>query len=159
MSLDLASKAIEIARTQVGVEEVPRGSNRGPAVDEYLRSVGLDSSRASYAWCAAFCSWSIAQAAKALGIKPQFRGSAGALRLLEKNPGLILDTPVPNSIFVMDFGKGKGHTGFVYAIDPDGEKLWTVEGNSDSAGSRTGGSVVLLDTRRVSKCAGFLRIA
>lgn len=159
--MDLATKAIELARTKVGVEEVPRGSNRGRDVDEFLRvGGGLDPSAGKYAWCAAFVSWAIIRAGEALGAKPQFRRSARALGLLEKNPALIIDTPEPNSIFVIAHGdKGLGHTGFVIALDLSNPGvLLTLEGNSDSlTGSRTGGSCVLR-TRRIDECKSFLQI-
>lgn len=159
MILDLASKAIEIARTQIGVTEHPPGSNRGPEVDKYLAAAGLDASSGHYAWCAAFCSWSIIEAAKALGFAPRFKRSARALGLLERNPDLILPAPLPQCIGVIDHDGTLGHAFFIYDIDAnDPGLLMTLEGNSDVAGSRTGGSVVLR-SRRVEECKGFIQIA
>ena len=50
----LMMAAIAFAETQLGVEEQPKLSNRGPEVDEYLRSVGLNPVGQHYSWCAAF---------------------------------------------------------------------------------------------------------
>ena len=53
----LAAAALDAARGEIGVREVPPGSNRGPKVDVYLRAVGLDPAAGCYAWCAAFVYW------------------------------------------------------------------------------------------------------
>ena len=50
----LLSKVLEVAASQIGVTEVPPNSNRGPKVDEYLRSVGLNPEGHNYSWCAIF---------------------------------------------------------------------------------------------------------
>lgn len=63
----LVERTLGIAAAEVGVMEVPPGSNRGPRVDEYLESVGLDPSDDSYPWCAAFVYWSFQKAAAQLG--------------------------------------------------------------------------------------------
>jgi hypothetical protein len=156
--MTLAEKTIEIALSQKGATEHPPGSNRGPEVDEYLRCVGLDASRGNYPWCAAFVTWCIAEAVKAVGGPPRFRGSASALLLRVLNKPLILPGPAANCVFVMDHGQGKGHTGFVLGIDPhDPTLLHTVEGNTDASGSRTGGQV-MVRTRHVADCVCFIFI-
>ena len=50
----LAAAALRYAQSQVGQREQPKGSNRGPMVDKYLASVGL---QPGYAWCQAFVYW------------------------------------------------------------------------------------------------------
>ena len=47
----LIDEVLKKARKEIGVCEVPPGSNRGPVVNEYLKSVGL---RPGFAWCAGF---------------------------------------------------------------------------------------------------------
>src|SRR5215469_2866083 len=44
----LQAAVLEVASTQVGVMEEPIGSNRGPKVDEYLRSVGINPAAGSF---------------------------------------------------------------------------------------------------------------
>lgn len=160
MILNLESEAIKVARTKIGVTEDPPGSNRGTDVDMFLAiGGGLDAKNGKYAWCAAYVSWAIIVAGQNLGLKPRFRRSSRALGLLEKNQDLILPAPLANCVGVMDHDGIKGHAFFVYALDLSNPgNLYTLEGNSDAAGSRTGGSVVLRE-RRVEDCAGFIQIA
>jgi hypothetical protein len=47
--------------------------------------------------------------------------------------------------FIMDYGKGLGHTGIVVSVE--GDSFTTIEGNTDAGGSRTGGSVCLRSRR------------
>ena len=45
---DLIAAALDFAASQIGVREVPLGSNRGPQVDKYLSATGLDPIASSY---------------------------------------------------------------------------------------------------------------
>ena len=53
----LMQHVMAIAGGEVGVMEQPPGSNRGPQVDQYLTTVGLNPAGGSFAWCAAFVYW------------------------------------------------------------------------------------------------------
>jgi len=57
----LSELIVKHALTQVGVEEHPRGSNRGPKIDEYQRSTWLEPKDWG-AWCAAFVCWCVREA-------------------------------------------------------------------------------------------------
>ncbi len=163
----LQAKALAIAGGEVGVMEVPPGSNRGPRVDQYLRFVGLDPASGSFAWCAAFASWCFAQAAQALGIADVAPKTAGALDFWNQagrldlprvtppeaagNPGLIK----PGMVFVLSTGGGHGHVGLVESVQ--GVVLTTVEGNTNDNGSREGIGVFRHTGRRVSEInCGFV---
>lgn len=138
------------------VREIPRNSNRGPRVEEYLRRTGLGP---GYAWCCAFVYWCIDEAAKAQGRANPMVKTAGCLdhwnrakrsganRILKRHavddPGLIR----PGMVFIMDYGGGAGHTGFVESTA--GGLLSTLEGNTDASGTREGGGVYRL-TRKVA---------
>ena len=64
------------AAADAGVREVPRNSNRGPQVDEYLRRAGV---QPGLAWCCAFTYYCFDEAAARAGIdNPMFR-TAGCL--------------------------------------------------------------------------------
>ena len=63
--------------------------------------------------------------------------------------------PQEGDIFIMDYGKGLGHTGFVERIE--GSKIHTIEGNTNDTGSREGYEVCRR-VRDISKCKGFIRI-
>jgi len=142
-------KWIEIAESQLGVTEHPQGSNGGKEVDMYLKSVGLGT---GFSWCAAFVYWCVKQA----GISTNLCKNAGVLNMWRgTNAKYKFNTPKEGDIFIMDFGGGKGHTGFVLAVN--GTSFTTIEGNSDAKGSRTGGSVCS-NTRSIHNCVGFIRL-
>lgn len=156
--MTVAEKAVEIACSQNGQKETPPGSNRGPMVDVYLRSVGLDPTKGQYAWCAALVSWSVYGATKIVGGPPMFKGSAGALDLYHINKGLWIPGPIENCVGVEDHGGGKGHAFFVIA--PEGgswDSMQTFSGNTDVKGGRTGGQA-MFGIRERSKTFGFFRI-
>jgi hypothetical protein len=138
----LQEKTIELARSQLDVTEHPHGSNRGPEVDGYLREVGLDPAAGHYPWCAAFASSMVLRASKELGTVAEFRGSASGRHLVEINRGLLIPEPEEGCVFVHFTDDGvHTHVGFVEKFRSDGAQ-YTVEGNADRLGSRTGGSVV-----------------
>ena len=136
--------ALVVAVTQIGVSEKPLNSNWGPDVELYLRSVGINFPAS---WCAAFVYWCYQQASIKAGFENPLIKTGGCLdhwnrsaKLAKrfsaadvaKNPALIR----PGQIFIMDFGGGAGHTGFVVAID--GKYIITIEGNTNIDGSRNG---------------------
>ena len=59
MSSKLSLVALEIAITQIGNKEVPKGSNWGHPVQDYLARVGVDFPAS---WCMAFVYWSFDEA-------------------------------------------------------------------------------------------------
>lgn len=144
----MQNKLLNTALTQLGVQEVPRGSNAGPAVEAYLKSVGLGG---GYAWCMAFVYW----CAKQNNLHAHLVKTGGVLRQWNESTKLRVKTPQPGDIFIMDFGKGVGHTGIVERVV--GDVLHTVEGNTNDEGSREGYEVCRR-TRKIKDCVGFLRI-
>jgi hypothetical protein len=154
---ELLLKAVEIAKSQIGVVEQPLNSNRGPEVDTYLRSVGLNPVGNNFSWCAAFVYWCFDEAAKDLKIANPLVKTAGVLRHWQKttavkvsleeaknNPSLIQ----VGAIFIIDHGKGLGHTGIVEHIS--GGNLTTIEGNTNNSRSRNGYGVFKLTTRKIN---------
>jgi hypothetical protein len=137
---ELAAKTLELAMADLGVTEIPHGSNRGPEVDLYLRAVGLDPEAGAYPWCAAWVCTKIQDAANALSWPLTFRRSASCKRLIELNYLVALAAPIDGCVFVHLQADGHGHAGFVVEARPDGS-IATLEDNSDASGSRTGGSV------------------
>ena len=141
-------KHLEIAITQLGIKE--QKNNSGPEVEKYLASVGLGK---GFPWCMAFCVWCCEQA----GVKGLIK-TGGVLRQWHEVDQLAKKkTPKVGDIFIMDFGGGKGHTGFVRTVNEANKVFTTIEGNSDSAGSRTGG-MVCSNQRKFSSCIGFIRL-
>ncbi|MES2382591.1 MAG: CHAP domain-containing protein [Bacteroidota bacterium] len=157
-------KHIEIAIKELGKEEIPRGSNWGEHVKKYLHSVDIDFPAS---WCMAFIYWCVEESK----IRITMSGAAGLRNPLVKTGGVIrqwkeIETqfcqpkckftdPLPGDIFIMDFGKGLGHTGFVESIE--GDKIHTIEGNTNDEGSREGYEVCRR-VRKISSCLGFIRV-
>ncbi len=154
------------SQADAGVREQPRNSNRGPEVDVYLRRSGVP---LGLAWCCAFTYWCFDEAAKAAGrANPMFRTAGcmahwnnaqrqGARRIpaaqAVADPALVK----PGMVFIMDFGGGLGHTGFVERID--GGYIHTIEGNTDASQTREGGGVYRLQRKLSSINKGFIDYA
>jgi hypothetical protein len=156
----ITAKALEIAIGQLGVRE--RGSsNSGPEVDQYLKIVGL---KPGYPWCMAFVYWCYDKAATATGVPNFLIRTAGVMHQWnEQQPirKIVLDKVLkkpaiiqPGAVFIMDYGKGTGHTGLVEKIE--GTYISTVEGNTNDEGSREGFEVCRR-TRKLTSIKGFIQ--
>jgi hypothetical protein len=165
----LLAAALEAARSQIGIRETAGQPNRGAEVDTYIRSCGLDPEEADptkgYAWCAAFVYWCFDQAAQKTGQANPVPKMTGVMNMWRASkPHRIGDLSAefnmkalrPGSLFVMSFGKGLGHIGFVERHV--GRRLFTIEGNSNNDGSREGLGVFRLARRTVgdAKLIGYL---
>lgn len=150
--MTLSEKALEIAITQIGVQENPKHDNTGTMVNEYLKSVGLNP---GYSWCMALMYWCFKEAANKMGLVSMMAKTGGVLDQWNKRKvqyGVI--SPKPGDIFIMDFGKGLGHTGIVEKVE--GNTIHTIEGNSNDEGSRDGYEVCRRK-RTMDKIKGYLR--
>jgi len=147
----LAQKTLDIAISQIGQEEHPRGSNWGSPVKEYLASVGINFPAS---WCMALMYWCHSKAAQELNIKTTLHRSGGVLNVWNNTPEeRRTQDPQPGMIGIMDFGHGLGHTFIIESVE--GDKLHTVEGNTNDTGSREGYEVC----RRIrlkSKVKGYI---
>lgn len=160
----LLQKVLEIAASQIGVVEVPPSSNREPQVDEYLRRAGLNPVGQHYSWCMAFVYWCFDEATKSLGKKNPLVKTPGCLKQwnettcpkikmadAKNNPSLIK----PGFVFIIDHGKGMGHTGIVESVN--GGFITTIEGNTSSSGSANGTGVMRLTRRKIGSISkGFI---
>lgn len=136
------------ALAEVGVKEVGT-SNRGPRVDEYQRATWLDQKDWG-PWCAAFVCWvirasmNLEKIRETAGFKrPQ---TAGAFDFenwsLEQDNTTQTAKPAGRAIqrgdiVIFTFS----HIGIATSGVDENGNFHTVEGNSNSAGSRTGGMV------------------
>jgi hypothetical protein len=150
--MKLSERIIAIATSQIGVQEIPKGSNSGPEIDQYLKSVGLGK---GYAWCMAFVYWCVEKSCTEQGVANPLLKTAGVLRQWNERPSLRQKQPQAGDIFIMDFGKGLGHTGIVTKVLFN-NRIETIEGNTNSQGSREGQEVAKR-IRTISSCKGFLR--
>lgn len=156
LSRDLKISAMQIALSQFNVRE-KTGRNDGAAVETYLKSTGLGK---GYSWCMAFVYWCYQNAADKLNVKNPLKKTAGVLDQWHSSPkdwqiwASSKNKPMVGDIFIMDFGKGQGHTGIVTKVLADGS-VETIEGNANSYGSREGNQVGKL-TRKGLKY--FIRV-
>lgn len=161
--ITLSQLALLIASTQVGVSEQPKGSNDGPEVASYLRSIGLGP---SYAWCMAFVYWNFALAALLKGTRNPVAKVGGVMECYRKaqeakykvivNNGKLLPKDIlPGDVFFMRFDKGTGHVGIVEGVELKGGVtcIHTIEGNTNDDGSREG-----IEVARRSRLLSDLKI-
>lgn len=152
-NMTLRERVLEIAITQIGQEEKPRGSNWGTPVKDYLFSVGIDFPAS---WCMAFLYWCIVKASKELGVPIPIYKSGGVLKTWQLSaPSIKVKTAEVGDIFIFDYGKGLGHTGIIEKIE--GEFMHTIDGNTNDTGSREGFEVCR-KKRLLSKAIGFIRL-
>jgi hypothetical protein len=142
-------KILATAKGEIGKQEIPAGSNWGPDVQGYLAAVGITFPAS---WCAAFVYWVLKKSGiVATAVVPK---TGGVLKMWQMAKSYRVKTPEPGDVFIMDHGKGLGHTGLVIAVE--GANIKTIEGNTNNDGSREGYQVATR-VRPISKCAGFLR--
>jgi hypothetical protein len=139
----LLAQTIKTARGELGVMEVPPGSNRGPRVDQYLESVGIDPNRGTAddrAWCMAFAYFCVNEAANALGAQNRLKATGRvldqwqscqeilAVRCITRKEAVIEPSLVrPGQLLIIDHGNGHGHTGLMEVVDAP--HLDLIEGN------------------------------
>lgn len=158
----LLAEVIKIANTQLNVRET--GLNRGPEVDEYIKSTGLNPVGHNYSWCAAFVYWCFKQACAKLGKTNPLVKTAGCLAHWNgaRCPKLTLEQAIknpekikPGFVFIINYGSGHGHTGIVLSVK-DGY-LSTIEGNTNPELSSNGYGVFKLNRRKIKDITkGFL---
>ena len=147
---EFIAKVLEIATGEIGVCEEPPGSNRGKRVGEYQRAVGIDPGEP---WCVAFLFFCFASAARELKVANPIeqagcktgsvldlwnraRRAKGVTLLLHDDALGDPSKVKPGMIFAISTGGGNGHVGLVANVV--GNRLETIEGNTNDGGSREG---------------------
>ncbi|HUR65479.1 MAG TPA: CHAP domain-containing protein [Chitinophagaceae bacterium] len=159
--MTLREKALEIAKGEIGNQEIPLNSNDGPHVKKYLTSVNL---KPPQFWCMAFVIWCFSQAAVQLGTSLTILRTGHVMtfyRWVFKNhpEWIVRGTPMPGDIGIMEFANDHGHTFIVEA--GNGSAADTIEGNSNDEGSRNGYKVAHRTgkiARHVGTVKCFIRI-
>jgi hypothetical protein len=164
------AKVIAVATNEIGVREEPAGSNKGQRVSEYQRAAGVDPGEP---WCVAFLYFCFGSAALSLGMKnPMDEGDCKTGSVLDlwnrarraTNTVVLLreqalgdpSRVVPGMIFVISTGGGNGHVGLVVKVD--GNRLETIEGNTNDGGSREGIGVFRRTGRSIGRInRGFIK--
>lgn len=146
MTNPLIEEVLRIAGTQVGIREQPPGSNRGPAIDDYLRAAGLDQPPAGkgHPYCLAFVAWAFKGAAERLGLKVPVRIGPHVgrfvLRARALAPERLLTVPRRGAIFVWMKDPGRpetspGHAGIVDVVAEGNPGYFiSIEANTGAAG-------------------------
>jgi hypothetical protein len=154
---------IRIAKAEVGVREIAN-TNCGERVDQYKAATWLNPKK-GWAWCAAFVCWVVREAMTSAGVKQTktFKRprTAGAWDFenwsLEQDKTTNTKKPhdgdiLPGDIVMFTFS----HIGIAVSAPDDDGNVTTVEGNTDTAGSREGGGVYL-KSRHLSKIRSRIR--
>jgi hypothetical protein len=136
-------RALDAARSQLGVTEQPPGSNDGPDIAKYRSAVA--GSYAGAPWCAYFVSWAAAQAGAPIGDGGTGLGSVEAVTAWAQRTGRYTTQPAPGELILF----GGRHIGIVESVNADGT-LTTIEGNTSDGVHRR--------THAVSEATGFVRL-
>jgi hypothetical protein len=157
----IPQRMITLAREQIGVSEVD-GTNCGPMVDTYKAATWLDPDK-GWPWCAAFICWLVKEAIEGQHVEFERPRTAGAWDFenwAKKQAASGIDLRKPTNedikagdIVVFTFS----HIGLAVADADSSGYVKTIEGNTNGAGSREGGSV-LEKNRHVSKIRSRIRI-
>ena len=161
VSGNIPEKLVQLAREEIGVSEVD-GTNCGPRVDQYKAATWLDASK-GWPWCAAFICWLVRESIEDEDVKFKRPRTAGAWDFenwakQQIANGVDLRKPTNEDIKAGDIVVFTfSHIGLaVKDIDSRGY-VKTIEGNTNGAGSREGGSV-LEKKRHVSSIRSRIRI-
>lgn len=164
-AVELLAELVVIARSQLGVEESPRGSNRGAALTKYFAADNLPGG--GYAWCASFVCWCVQQwlageAGKRFRVNAP--RTASAFRMIDwartQSAMQVITRPeivsgryrvAPGDIVVFEVS----HVAICVKPAPKGFVI-TVDGNTNDEGSREGYEVAER-TRRTSTIRAVLR--
>lgn len=147
----LAQAIVKLSHNEVGVEEID-GTNCGPRVNQYKAATWLPADQ-SWPWCAAFIDFIVYEAMKACDVKetatfkrPRTAGAWDLENWSKKQDDTTQTRRDPRSdikagdIVIFKFS----HVGFAVAdFDDETNTVKTIEGNTDSSGSREGGGVYL----------------
>lgn len=139
------------AKQYIGVQEVPKLSNRGIQIDYWLTEAGVG---VGNPWCAAFVSM---MGRQGLGMAWPVVNHAYVQTIVNWGKKYMFDTPEKGDLFVLYFPSLRryAHVGFVSEVLPSGN-FKTVEGNSNPEGGRDGFQVSNLE-RKVTKDTKFIR--
>ncbi len=152
----LTQELIDILVSETGVREIPLNSNRGPDVEKYQASTWLDGS--GWPWCAAFICWGIQQLDTKYDLPFERPETAGAwdFERWARTQNLKLFKPrekiQAGDILVYSFS----HIGLAIDDQRDGF-VNTVEGNTNTGGSREGGGVYA-QKRKLSLIRSHIRL-
>lgn len=145
---DLNKAIVLRAFADVGICEVPGGSNRSGRIDEFARRGG--SPVGSY-WCAlAVAAWWEDAGAT---VPPSERGSCDKWLAWAKAGNSFSDTPVIGAAVLYGKPTDATHIGIVIRTSP---YLLSIEGNTSFSGFSTNGEAVLVKKLDAARAIGYV---
>ena len=154
------ARAVNWAKSRVGIVEHPAGSNRGPKIDAWSSMSGYPGS--SVPWCQNFVNASAYVGSRkrikpiwfggyTVGVVEQARNSEHGLKKIS------LEEARPGDWVYFDFdGGGVDHVGMF--LSRDGSTVYTIEGNTSVAGSQSNGGGVYRKSRDRSLISATVRV-
>lgn len=141
--MGIADKVIAVAKGEVGTHE-GRSGGRWNNHQKYSPAVpGLEWSQ-DQAWCCTFCAW-VAMTAGAADLYPRTASCDAAAEWFRKK-GRVSEYPAIGAQVFYGSSADYVHTGIVTAFDET--YIYTVEGNTNTNGSREGDGVYEKTRRR-----------
>lgn len=148
MQMRTREAVLKIAAWQLGVVELPSGSNR----QKYGEAFGMN----GHPWCMMFVWWVFREA----GFNLYKTASCTTLATRYKQAGQWVTSGYkPGDIVMFDFTGRRAkteHVGIVESVSADGKTLTTIEGNT-GAGNNANGGAVMRRKRSVSLVTGACR--
>lgn len=139
----MKDRILTTAEQFVGWVKEATGANDGPWVEAIQRVTG---NKKGDPWCASFVSFVLDVAYRGRNPLPR-TASCDVLLEHARTHQLLTDTPVPGDVFlVMRNPTDAVHTGIVTTVQDT--TVGTIEGNTNSAGSRDGWGVFVRQRRR-----------
>jgi len=145
------AQVVPIAQLFVGWVKEASGANDGRWVEAIQRTTG---NKKGDAWCASFVSFVLDIAFSGRNPLPT-TASCDVLLETARAQGRLTDTPEPGDVFLVLKSRDDAvHTGIVSRVTE--QTVATLEGNTNSGGSRDGWGVFARERRRAS--LAFIRV-
>ena len=145
----LEQAIVRRARCDIGIVEMPPGTNRSPRIDEYVAAVG---SPVGSRWCAAaVAAWWRESGAQ---VPPLDAGSCNAWMRWSERSGTWTNNPQAGSAVIYGKSGIAVHIGVVVRTEPE---LLSVEGNTSITGNpEVNGIAVALKQIARSRVLGYI---
>lgn len=125
------NKALEVARSQIGVKEI-NGSNNSAQINEYRNGV-----ENGVPWCASFVSWCYGRGQNSNNNKTfGYSASSQNIRRQAESAGVYSKagsgyTPKAGDLMILKYSENSGHIGIVESVNSDGT-FNVIEGNTSN---------------------------
>lgn len=114
---------MSVARGELGQRELPK-NRHNPRILEYHATTTLRARDDETPWCSSFCNWVMRRSGY------EGTNSARALSWRNRNWGQRINRPAVGAIAIIDWGRGKGHVGFV--AGRSGNRIVLLGGNQSN---------------------------